>query len=65
MNILNPDKFKNPHITAKGETRATVELHRLEALWFNTGSLCNIECKNCYMESGPKKDDLLYRKSVV
>lgn len=60
MNILNPDKFKNPHITAKGETRATVELHRLEALWFNTGSLCNIECKNCYMESGPKKDDLLY-----
>ena len=60
MNILNPEKFQHPKITAKGEPRAEVSLTRLETLWFNTGSLCNIECKNCYMESGPKKDDLSY-----
>ena len=60
MNILNPEKFQHPKITAKGEPRANVALSRLETLWFNTGSLCNIECKNCYMKSGPKKDDLSY-----
>lgn len=60
MNIISPEKFQHPKITAKGETRATVSLTRLETLWFNTGSLCNIECVNCYMQSGPKKDDLAY-----
>ncbi|MCK4939573.1 MAG: radical SAM protein [Rhodospirillaceae bacterium] len=60
MNILNPEKFQHPKITAKGEPRAEVALTRLETVWFNTGSLCNIECTNCYMESGPKKDDLSY-----
>lgn len=57
---LNPAKFQDPLVTAKGETRAWVDLARLETLWFNTGSLCNIECAHCYMESGPKKDDLAY-----
>ena len=42
-------KFSDPRITAKGETRATVALDRLETLWFNTGTLCNIECANCYI----------------
>ncbi|MDC0522067.1 radical SAM protein, partial [Candidatus Pelagibacter sp.] len=28
--------------------------------WFNTGTLCNIECKNCYIESSPKNDSLAY-----
>jgi len=60
MNIISPEKFQHPKITAKGETRATVSLTRLETLWFNSGSLCNIECTNCYMQSGPKKDDLAY-----
>jgi hypothetical protein len=57
---LDPAKFKDPFVTAKGETRAWVELARLHTLWFNTGSLCNIECANCYMDSSPKKDDLAY-----
>ncbi|MDH3335331.1 MAG: radical SAM protein, partial [Rhodospirillaceae bacterium] len=60
MNVIDPKKFKHPKITAKGEARATVSLARLETLWFNSGSLCNIECINCYMKSGPKKDDLAY-----
>src|SRR5258705_3904760 len=53
-------KFSHPDITAKGETRASVRLDRLETLWINTGSLCNIECANCYIESGPANDRLAY-----
>ncbi len=56
----NTDKFKDPFITAKGETRASVELHMLETVWFNTGTLCNIECLNCYIESSPTNDKLVY-----
>ena len=57
---LNPKKFCDPFVTAKGETRASVPLNSLETLWFNTGSLCNIECARCYMQSSPTKDDLAY-----
>lgn len=53
-------KFDDPLITAKGERRATVRLRRLETLWFNTGTLCNIECANCYIESSPRNDRLSY-----
>jgi hypothetical protein len=53
-------KFSHPDLTAKGETRASVRLDRLETLWINTGSLCNIECVNCYIESGPANDRLAY-----
>ena len=53
-------KFEHPDITAKGEQRATVPLHRLETVWFNTGTLCNITCANCYIESSPKNDRLVY-----
>ena len=31
-----------------------------ETLWFNTGTLCNIECLNCYIESSPSNDRLVY-----
>lgn len=55
-----PAKFQDPAITAKGEARARVALERLETLWFNTGTLCNIECGHCYIESGPKNDRLEY-----
>jgi len=57
---LAPDKFRDPDITAKGEQRAVVALTHLKTLWFNTGSLCNIDCRNCYMESSPKNDQLVY-----
>ncbi|MGL4242519.1 MAG: radical SAM protein [Beijerinckiaceae bacterium] len=53
-------KFSHPDITAKGERRASVGLARLETLWFNTGTLCNITCQNCYIESSPKNDRLVY-----
>ncbi len=53
-------KFENPDQTAKGETRARVPLVRLETLWFNTGTLCNITCVNCYIESSPTNDRLVY-----
>jgi len=52
--------FTDPRLTAKGEERARVALSRLETLWFNTGTLCNIECVNCYIESSPRNDRLVY-----
>jgi hypothetical protein len=53
-------KFVHPEVTAKGETRAWVDYAGTRTLWFNTGTLCNIECKNCYIESSPKNDRLVY-----
>lgn len=52
--------FSDPDWTAKGEPRAHVELAKLDTLWFNTGTLCNIECVNCYIESSPTNDRLTY-----
>jgi len=57
---LDPGKFTHPDRTAKGEQRAVVALTQLHTLWFNTGSLCNITCKNCYMDSSPTNDSLAY-----
>ena len=57
---LRPPKFKDPLRTAGGEPRASVALKRLETLWFNTGTLCNIACRNCYIESSPRNDRLVY-----
>ncbi len=57
---LLPGKFRDPAITAKGEARAEVALARLETLWFNTGTLCNLTCGNCYIESSPSNDRLAY-----
>jgi hypothetical protein len=53
-------KFSDPDLTAKGERRAWVDLAGLRTLWLNTGSLCNITCRNCYIESSPDNDRLAY-----
>jgi uncharacterized Fe-S cluster-containing radical SAM superfamily protein len=58
--MLDPAKFRDPLVTANGETRATVALRALETLWFNTGTLCNLTCRNCYIESSPRNDRLAY-----
>ena len=57
---LDPRKFRNPSTTAKGEARAEVALGTLDTLWFNTGTLCNLTCRNCYIESSPRNDRLVY-----
>lgn len=53
-------KFKNFEKTATGEARAYVHLTDFHTLWFNTGTLCNLSCENCYIESSPRNDSLLY-----
>ncbi|MBT5074330.1 MAG: radical SAM protein [Kordiimonadaceae bacterium] len=53
-------KFLDPKMTRDGNARAHVKLKSLETLWFNTGTLCNLECVNCYIESSPKNDELTY-----
>ena len=57
---LDARKFRDARITASGYPRATVGLRHLKTLWFNTGTLCNIACRNCYIESNPKNDRLVY-----
>src|SRR6476620_5926549 len=56
----DPRKFQYPFVTAKGEKRAHVALKSLDTLWFNTGTLCNLTCQHCYIESSPKNDRLVY-----
>ena len=58
--LIDPAKFKDALVTAKGEERAHVGLRGLETLWFNTGTLCNLTCRNCYIESSPRNDRLVY-----
>ncbi|MCY4099777.1 MAG: radical SAM protein [Rhodobacteraceae bacterium] len=53
-------KFSNRYYTADGVQRAFVPLVKPDTLWFNTGTLCNITCKNCYIESSPQNDRLVY-----
>ncbi|CAN0471544.1 unnamed protein product, partial [Scytosiphon promiscuus] len=55
-----PTKFSDPNVTAKGETRASVGWTGLKTLWLNTGTMCNIECTNCYIQSSPRNDRLVY-----
>jgi sulfatase maturation enzyme AslB (radical SAM superfamily) len=57
---LDPAKFRDPLVTAKGEPRARVALERLDTLWINTGTLCNLACASCYIESSPVNDTLVY-----
>jgi MoaA/NifB/PqqE/SkfB family radical SAM enzyme len=58
--LLAEAKFRDPQLTANGEIRASVHLTELRTLWFNTGTLCNLTCSNCYIESSPTNDRLTY-----
>ncbi len=53
-------KFVDPSRTADGKPRASVALDQLRTLWLNTGTLCNLACEHCYIESTPKNDRLVY-----
>ncbi len=53
-------KFIDSEFTRDGEKRASAPFLRLDTLWANTGTLCNIECRNCYIDSSPTNDRLAY-----
>ncbi|MDH3234100.1 MAG: radical SAM protein [Alphaproteobacteria bacterium] len=57
---LRRGKFVDPDVTADGARRAEVALSGLRTLWINTGTLCNLTCRNCYIESSPTNDRLVY-----
>jgi predicted phosphodiesterase len=42
------------------ELAPLVALDRLQTLWVNTGTLCNLACTQCFMESTPTNDSLSY-----
>ena len=58
--VADRGKFQNSDFTADGSRRARVALRRLETLWINTGTLCNLACRNCYIESSPRNDRIAY-----
>ncbi|WP_411819042.1 radical SAM protein [Hyphococcus formosus] len=53
-------QFQHPDKTADGKQRAEITFTGLETLWINTGTLCNVECEHCYIESSPNNDRLSY-----
>lgn len=53
-------RFSDPDITADGSRRARVALSGIDTLWLNTGTLCNLACSHCYIESSPRNDRLSY-----
>ncbi|MBI2384650.1 MAG: radical SAM protein [Elusimicrobia bacterium] len=57
-------KWADAETTAQGKARAVVPPGALKTLWFNTGTRCNIQCANCYIESSPRNDRLEYLKSA-
>ena len=57
---LDLAKFRDPLRTVLGDARASVTLEKLDTLWINTGTLCNLACKTCYIESSPTNDALVY-----
>jgi len=61
-NPINNKKFQDPNYTLNGDIRATVSFKKFKTLWFNLGSQCNIECKNCYIKSSPQADHFVYLK---
>jgi hypothetical protein len=57
---LDRAKFQDPLLTATGARRAQVALKALDTLWFNTGTVCNLTCRHCYIEASPRNDRLVY-----
>jgi len=57
---LATGKFADPLFTRDGAPRASVPFTALKTLWINTGTLCNIECRSCYIDSSPTNDRLAY-----
>lgn len=64
MTDIHQRKFSDPILTVDGETRARVSLRRLATLWINTGTLCNLACRRCYIESSPQNDRLAYLRAT-
>ena len=64
MNLIVTDapakKFSDPAFTLDGQARAHVTSRGLSTIWFNTGTLCNLTCESCYIESSPSNDRLVY-----
>lgn len=60
MDLKLIEKFTDPLATLEGKERAAVEVTQLTTLWFNTGTLCNLSCSHCYIESTPKNDRLVH-----
>ena len=64
LDTYSGSKFSNPDWTLGGAARASVALNRLDTLWFNTGTVCNLTCANCYIESSPTNDRLSFLTAI-
>jgi molybdenum cofactor biosynthesis enzyme MoaA len=57
---IKEEKFTQKYTTKEGQDRAYIKFTGLKTLWFNTGTLCNLSCEGCYIESSPINNKLLY-----
>jgi sulfatase maturation enzyme AslB (radical SAM superfamily) len=44
--------------TSAGEKRGYIDLGRLRELWFHTGTVCNLQCPDCFEHSTPEDQRL-------
>lgn len=58
--VEKQEKFKSLKVTEDGSPRGLVPFTKLKTLWLNSGTLCNLACSNCYIESSPKNDSLVF-----
>ena len=54
MDSFNPNvDYSGWFQTSKGEARGYINFEQLKELWFNTGTICNLSCPDCFEHSGP------------
>jgi len=54
MDSFNPNvDYSGWFYTSSGESRGYIKFEQLKELWFNTGTICNLSCPDCFEHSGP------------
>lgn len=48
-----------PEFESQVEDKALLETDRMSVLQVNVGRLCNLACKHCHMEAGPKRTEVM------
>lgn len=54
------EKFSDLKTTLDGKERAFVTFEKLENFWFFSNSVCNLQCKHCYVKSSPMNNSMSF-----
>lgn len=58
-----PLQAEEPARAGPAASPAFTPFERLDTLWINTGTLCNLACATCYIESSPRNDALSFMRA--